>query len=75
MKIRSIVLAALAVTATSAAFAEAPARKAAPAPQPLPREQTVLEELAVGMRDVLRAVTPEVSLPALEIKLPTWARG
>jgi hypothetical protein len=73
MKIRSIVLAALALAATSAAFAEASAPKATPARQPAPREQTVLEELAVGMRDVLRTVTPEISLPMLEIKLPAAA--
>ena len=44
-------------------------------PQPAPREQTLLEEVAAGMREVLRAVTPEISLPKLEIKLPTLDRA
>jgi hypothetical protein len=74
MKIRSIALAAAAVATTCAVFAEAPAHKPV-APQPAPREQTVLQDLAAGMREILRAVTPEISLPAIEIKLPTLTRG
>ena len=69
MKIRSIALSIVATLATSAALAEAPARKAAE-PQPAPREQTLVAEISAGMRDILRAVTPEISLPALEMKLP-----
>ena len=72
MKIRSLALALVALAATSAAFAEAPAPKVT-APPPAPREQTLLEDLAVGMREILRTVTPEISLPAIEIKLPTAA--
>jgi hypothetical protein len=30
-----------------------------------------VHEIAAGMREVLRAATPEISLPALEVKLPT----
>lgn len=70
MKIRSIVLTAVAVAATSAAFAETPTAKVA-APQPAPREQTLLADIAVGMREILRTVAPEISLPTIEIKLPT----
>jgi hypothetical protein len=73
MKIRSIALAAVAMFAVSSAFAAAPAPKAAE-PQPVPRAQTLLEELAAGTRDVLRAVVPDVSLPKLEIKLPPLDR-
>jgi hypothetical protein len=70
MNVRSFTLAAVTLIAISPAFADAP--KAAPAdPRPAVREQTVLEELAAGMREILRAVVPEISLPALEIKLPT----
>jgi hypothetical protein len=70
MNVRSIVFAALALVATSTAFAEAP-QPAPTEPRPAVREQTLLEDVAAGMRDLLRAVTPEISLPALEIKLPT----
>lgn len=74
MNIRSIALAAVAVLTMSSAFAAAPPPKAAE-PQPAPRAQTLLDELAAGMRDVLRAVTPEVSLPKLEVKLPLLNRA
>jgi len=70
MKIRSIAIAAVAFLATSAAFADAPAPRVAE-PQPAPRAQTLLADLAAGMREVLRAVTPEISLPTVEVKLPT----
>ncbi len=73
MKIRSLAVAAVAVFATYSAFAAAPAPK--PEPQPTPRAPTLLEDLATGMREVLRAVTPEVSLPKLEIKLPPLDRA
>jgi hypothetical protein len=75
MNTRSIAIAVVAFIATSTAFAGAPAAKVA-APQPAPRAQTLVEELADGMREILRAVTPEISLPTIEIKLPTLdARG
>jgi hypothetical protein len=70
MKIRSIASAAIAVVAASAAFADLPAAKVAE-PQPAPRAETLLEEIADGMREVLRVVTPEISLPTVEVKLPT----
>jgi hypothetical protein len=31
----------------------------------------LLAEVTAGMREILRAVTPEISLPTIEIKLPT----
>ena len=70
MKIRSIALAIVATLATSAVLAEGPARKPAEA-QAAPREQTLVQEISAGMRDILRAVTPEISLPTIEVKLPT----
>jgi hypothetical protein len=71
MNVRSIAVAAVAVWVSSAAFAGGPPAKPAAA-QPAPvRAQTLIEDLAAGMREVLRAVTPQVSLPAIEIKLPT----
>jgi hypothetical protein len=70
MKVHSIVFAAVALIATSAAFAEAPKPAAAEA-RPAAREQTLLEDVAMGMREMLRTVTPEISLPKLDIKLPT----
>jgi hypothetical protein len=70
MKIRLIAIAAVAAVATSAALANAPSPVAAE-PQTAPRPQTLVRELAAGMREVLRAVTPEISLPAVEVKLPT----
>jgi hypothetical protein len=68
MKIRSIALAIVATLATSAALAEGPARK--PADPRAPHEQTLIQEISAGMRDILRAVTPEISLPTIEVKLP-----
>ena len=70
MNSRSIVFAALVLVATSAAAAEAP-QPAAAEQRSTAREQTVLKDVAEGMRELLRAVTPEISLPKLEIKLPT----
>jgi hypothetical protein len=70
MNARSLALAAVALVATSPLFADAPQRKPAEA-QPAVREQSVLEELVAGMREIVRAVVPEIALPALEIKLPT----
>ena len=70
MKIRPIAIAVVAVLVTSAAFGGTPTPKPAE-PQPAAREQTLLDEIAAGMRETLRAVAPEISLPALEVKLPT----
>ena len=69
MKIRSIGLTAVALVTTSAAFANAPEQKSLEA-QPAAREQTLLENLANGMRDLLRSAAPEISLPKIELKLP-----
>ena len=74
MNARSFVLAAVAMYAISPAFAEAPKRASAEPPLVV-REHTVIEELAAGMREVLRAVVPAISLPALELKLPTLDRA
>jgi len=67
MKIRFIAIAAVAALTTSAAFADPPSPVAA---EPAPRAQTLVTEIAAAMRDVLRTVTPEISLPAVEVKLP-----
>ena len=74
MNARSFALAAVALVAASAAFAEQP-KPATTEPQSTAREQTVLEELAAGMREILSAVVPEISVPALELKLPTLDRA
>jgi hypothetical protein len=79
MKIRFIPVAVVAALASSAAFADAratlegPRREASKvaAPQPAPRAQSLVQEIAAGMREVLHAATPEIALPALELKLPT----
>jgi hypothetical protein len=70
MKIRTIAIAAVALTAISAAFAGTPESQRAPQ-RPADSNATLLTEIAASMRDLLRAVTPEISLPALEVKLPT----
>jgi hypothetical protein len=78
MNVRSIAFAALAVLATSAAIAEAPEPSQPPAeirPEPVVREQTLLEEVTAGMRQILRAVTPDIALPALSIELPSLDIG
>jgi hypothetical protein len=69
MKARSFSLTAVALLATSAAFADAPERHA-PSSQSTARAQTVLADLGNGMRELLRAVVPEISLPSIELKLP-----
>lgn len=71
MKIRSILPAAFALAATSAAFAQALEQKVAE-PQTAILERTLLAELAAGMRELIEAVVPEISLPAVELKLPTF---
>jgi hypothetical protein len=75
MKTRTAALALAAALATSAAFAEAAPKPAQPT-HTAPRTQTLVQDLAAGAREILRAVTPEISLPAVELKLPTLdARG
>ena len=74
MNARSFVLAAFAFVAMAPAFAEAP-KRAPVEPQRVSREHTVIKELAAGMREVLRAVVPDISLPALELKLPALDRA
>ncbi|HUQ52872.1 MAG TPA: hypothetical protein VM692_11670 [Gammaproteobacteria bacterium] len=69
MQIRSLAIASLALLAASAALAGESAPKVAQPPA-APR-QTLVAEVTAGMRELLRAVTPEISLPALEVKLPT----
>ena len=68
MKIRFTAIAAVAALTTSAALANAPSLVVA---EPAPRTQTLVRELAAAMREVLRTVTPEIALPAVEVKLPT----
>lgn len=72
MKTRFIAFAAAALFATSAALAAAPAPAPKVAePQPVPREHTLVEELARGAREILSAAVPEISLPKVDLKLPT----
>ncbi len=73
MNARSFALTAAALIAISPALAETPKRPAVE-PRPAVREQTLLDELAAGMREIVVAVVPEISLPKLELKLPTLAR-
>ena len=70
MKIRSFAVAAVALLATSLVFAGEAALKPAQ-PEPASRAQTLLDDLAAGMRDVLRAVVPEIAMPELDVKLPS----
>jgi hypothetical protein len=70
MKARSLVFTAVALLATSAALADAPEQSARES-QPRGPKQTLLENLADGMRELLRAVAPEISLPQLELELPS----
>ena len=71
MKIELSALALVGSLATSAAFAEEPHARQPVELQPAAREQTLVEELAAGMREIIRAVTPEISLPSIEVKLPS----
>jgi hypothetical protein len=78
MKVRSIAFAAIAVVVTSTAIAETPASPQPAAkvrPEPVVREQTLLEEVAAGMREILRAVTPDIALPKISLELPTLDSG
>jgi hypothetical protein len=70
MKIRSIAIAAVAVATTVSSVAGEAALPPAQ-PEPASRAQMLLEDLAAGMRDVLRAVAPEIALPRLDVKLPS----
>ena len=70
MKARSLVPTAVALLATSAAFANAP-KQTAREPQPAAPQQALLENLTKGMRELLRAVAPEISLPRVELELPS----
>jgi len=74
MNVRHFALAAATLVVTSAAFAAEPKPTAAE-PQREARAQTALQDLAAGMREVLRSVAPEISLPALELKLPALDRA
>ncbi len=70
MTIRSIAVAAVAVAATSMAFAGEAALKPAQLGA-APRVQTLVEDLSASAREVLRAVVPEIALPRLDVQLPT----
>jgi hypothetical protein len=69
MNVRSIVFTAVALSATSVALAVAPDREHAE-PRAAAPERTLIEQLADGMREMLRAAAPEIALPALELTLP-----
>jgi hypothetical protein len=72
MNLRNLCLATVAFAALSPALAT-PADSAAleEARDKAPAEATLAEEIVASMRDLLDAVTPEISLPAVEIDLPT----
>ena len=76
MKVRSIALAAVALLTHLCRIRRRARAEGRPSqrPQPAAREQTLLENLANGMRELLRAAAPEISLPAIELKLPTLDR-
>jgi hypothetical protein len=69
MKIKSSAFVIVALLATSAALAESPTAKPAD-PRPASRERTLVAEIAGGMREIIRAVRPVISLPAIDVKLP-----
>jgi hypothetical protein len=68
MNARSFILSAVAFAAVSPAFADASNREE---PRPAAREQRLLRDLAAGMREIVAAVVPEISVPKLDLKLPT----
>jgi hypothetical protein len=68
MNARTFALATIVFTAASPAFADAAKR---PQDRPAVREQTLLQELTAGMREILVTVAPDIALPKLELKLPT----
>jgi hypothetical protein len=71
MTTRSLLLAVTLAT-SSAAFGQTLERPTTAATRETPaREQTLLVELVNGMRELIEAVVPEISLPAIELKLPT----
>lgn len=75
MRMQHALFAALALSATasaSAASAETAARHATATH--FASETTLIEELGASMRALLRAVTPEIALPPLELRLPPLAR-
>ena len=70
MTTRYVLLAAVALATSSATLGQALDRTTAKPPATA-SEQTLLVELANGMRELIEAVVPEISLPAIELKLPT----
>jgi hypothetical protein len=74
MNARRYWLAAIVLLPTSLALAgESDAQRAAP-PSAHREYPALLEELDADTRELLRAVTPEISLPPLELALPTAPR-
>ena len=75
MNIRSIALAAVAALGDLCRIRRRARAEGGRSRNRPPREQTLLEELAAGMRELLRAAAPEISLPTIELKLPPLDRA
>jgi hypothetical protein len=74
MNVRTTIFSAIALAATSATFADAGIRQPAE-PRAEVRRETMIQDLGERMRALLAAVTPEISLPKIELTLPSLERG
>jgi hypothetical protein len=72
MNMRGIWLTSIAVAASAAALAEEN-RIVGPGAAD-PTDETVTAEILASMREILRAVTPEISLPKIDVALPALTR-
>lgn len=76
MSLRNLCLATVAYAAFSPALgAPADSTVTEEARDSAPAEETLAEGIVASMRDLLDSVTPEISLPAIEIRLPTISIG
>lgn len=73
MNMRGVWLTSVAVAASFATSAGADEAVATEKPAPVATEATLTPtaEIVANMRELLLAVAPEISLPAIEIRLPT----
>lgn len=70
MTVRCILLTAVALAATAQALAQELEQRVEP--QAAAAKRTLLAGLAEGMRELIEAAVPEISLPAIELPLPTF---
>jgi hypothetical protein len=70
MTVRCVLLTAVALAATAPALAQRLEQNVEA--QPAAVKRTLLAELAAGMRELIEAFVPEISLPAIELPLPTF---